>query len=264
MADICSTCKHWNKLSALIELANGNFIEQQGFVTVTGGDIAKCTNPLTSWGDIVRDISTADFFNNAEKQSVFEHSNSIGSGENDTCPFYEPVEVTSIVVTSDSGIETVDIGGNLAMVATVLPINAVDASVTWSVIAGTGTASIDISGVVTGLTEGTVTVRATANDGSGVYGELEINVYVYVASIAVTGFGGATTVVNGGTLQMLAAILPITASVQTVTWSVTNDTGIATITQLGVLTGGSLGDVFVRATAQDGSGIFDEITITVI
>ena len=40
----------------------------------------------------------------------------------------------------------------------------------------------------------------------------------WVTSIAVTGFGGATTVADGATLQMLAAILPLNATDATVTW----------------------------------------------
>jgi hypothetical protein len=63
------------------------------------------------------------------------------------------------------------------MIADISPPNATDNTVTWSVSPGTGTASIDAeSGLLTGTGEGTVTVRATANDGSGVYGEKVITV----------------------------------------------------------------------------------------
>lgn len=85
----------------------------------------------------------------------------------------------------------------------------------------------------------------------------------WVTSIVVTGFGSATTVADGGTLQMVATILPINATDQTVTWSVVNGSGSATISVGGLLTGTSAGTVTVIATANDASGVTGSIVITV-
>lgn len=87
---------------------------------------------------------------------------------------------------------------------------------------------------------------------------------VPVESIAVTGAGNATSVRNGNTLQMNAAVSPEDATDKTVTWSVENGTGTATIDATGLLTGTGAGTVTVRATANDGSGVSGtkEITIT--
>lgn len=85
----------------------------------------------------------------------------------------------------------------------------------------------------------------------------------WVTSIVVTGTGNATTVADGADLQMLAAILPINATDQTVTWSVVNGTGTATISVGGLLTGTSVGTVTVIATANDASGVTGSIVITV-
>lgn len=84
-----------------------------------------------------------------------------------------------------------------------------------------------------------------------------------VSAISVTGAGNATTVINGGTLQMSAAITPTNATNKAVTWSVTNGTGSATISSTGLLTATGVGTVTVKATSQDGSGIFGETTITI-
>ena len=62
------------------------------------------------------------------------------------------------------------------MSATVLPANAIDKTVTWSVTPGTGTATISSSGLLTAATNGTVTVVATANDGSKVTGSKVITI----------------------------------------------------------------------------------------
>jgi uncharacterized repeat protein (TIGR02543 family) len=85
------------------------------------------------------------------------------------------VGVTDITVTGAGDATTITTdGGTLQMSASVLPADATDKTVTWSVIAGTGTAYINSSGLLTALTNGTVTVIATADDGTEVYGELEI------------------------------------------------------------------------------------------
>ena len=84
-----------------------------------------------------------------------------------------------------------------------------------------------------------------------------------VTSINVKGMGDATTVVKGTTLQMIAEVEPADATDKTVTWSVIPETGTATIDADGLLTGTGAGTAKVRATANDGSGIYGETTITV-
>jgi hypothetical protein len=77
--------------------------------------------------------------------------------------------------------------------------------------------------------------------------------------------GGATSVVNGSTLQMIATVLPTDAANRTVTWSVAAVTGAATIdASTGLLTGTAVGAVIVTASATDGSGVTGSETITVI
>ena len=79
--------------------------------------------------------------------------------------------VTSIAVTAEGGAEEIATqGGTLQMYAQVLPENATDASVTWSVVPGTGDATIDETGLLRAVSDGTVGIRATANDGSEIFG----------------------------------------------------------------------------------------------
>ncbi len=138
---------------------------------------------------------------------------------------------------------------------------------TWSITNGTGQATISSSGLVTAVANGTVTARATANDGSGIYGTLVItitNQVIPVTSITVTGAGGVTTITtDGGTLQLSASVLPSNATNKTVTWSITSGSGLATITSTGLITAIDNGTVTVRATANDGSGIYGTLTITI-
>jgi hypothetical protein len=82
--------------------------------------------------------------------------------------------------------------------------------------------------------------------------------------IAISGSGDASSVKKGRTLQMNVAVLPSNATDKTVTWSVENKTGNASISDTGLLTAISVGTVTVKATANDGSGIEanKDITIT--
>lgn len=74
------------------------------------------------------------------------------------------IPVTSVVVSATGGVPAITVnGGTLQMIATILPVDATDQTVTWSVTNGSGTAIISPSGLLTAVTNGTVTVTATAN-----------------------------------------------------------------------------------------------------
>ncbi len=180
----------------------------------------------------------------------------------------QSVAVTAITVTGAGGITTISTdNGTLQLNAAVLPLNAADKSVTWSLTTGTGQATISGSGLVTAAANGTVTARATANDGSGVAGTLVItisNQVTPVTGITVTGAGGASIIaVDNGTLQLTATVLPANATNKTVTWSLTNGTGQGTISPAGLITAVADGTVTARATANDGTGVYGIIVITI-
>lgn len=118
----------------------------------------------------------------------------------------EKVSVESITVTSSSGSITQK-GGTLQMSASVLPIDATNKTVIWSI--KSGTASIDSSsGLLTATTNGDVVVAATAADGSNVSGTATISISGQVDSGSnnnggSTGNGGSTTPVNLGKITAM-------------------------------------------------------------
>ena len=180
----------------------------------------------------------------------------------------QSIWVTGLTVSgADDAITITTDGGTLQMAVAVLPANATDASVTWSVAAGTGTATISAGGLLTAVTDGTVTVTATADDAGGITDDLVItlsNQIKLVTSIVVTGAGSAVIIdVNDGTLQMAAAVLPVDADDGTYMWSVEPGTGAAAISDTGLLTAVTNGTVTVKATANDTSGIVGERIITI-
>lgn len=94
------------------------------------------------------------------------------------CTFIGIEDTTPVSSISISGSSSVDVGGSVSLRASVSPSNADDTSVTWSIESGSsyGYLSSYSSNPTTfyAQSSGYVTIRATANDGSGVYDEYEI------------------------------------------------------------------------------------------
>ena len=87
-------------------------------------------------------------------------------------------------------------------------------------------------------------------------------IFVHIAGITIASEGSETMITtDDGTLQMSATILPSDAD-GAVIWSV-SDNNVATIDSNGLLTALSNGTVTVKATANDGSGVFDEFEVTI-
>jgi hypothetical protein len=92
-------------------------------------------------------------------------------------PASGPVFVESIEVVAEGDEPNIDTDcGTLQLYVVVKPDNADDKSVTWSVVQDTGYAEISTDGLLTAVSDGTVNAVATANDGSGVEGALEITI----------------------------------------------------------------------------------------
>jgi hypothetical protein len=92
-------------------------------------------------------------------------------------PITLDVKITGLKVNAAGNATTITTkGGKLQMNCSVLPGNAADKTFTWSVSNGSGEATISAGGLLVAVKDGTVTVRATANDGSGVFGELVITI----------------------------------------------------------------------------------------
>lgn len=173
--------------------------------------------------------------------------------------------VSSISLSVNEGINVLTVkGATLTLTPTVLPADAAIKAVTWSVNAPT-VATISGAGVLQSLSDGVVTVTATATDGSGVVGSLPLTItgQVLVSSISALGQGGASSITTrGGSLQINATVLPANASFRAITWSV-SDISIATISGTGLLKALADGVVTVTASATDASGVVGRTAIQI-
>ncbi|NLW69671.1 MAG: hypothetical protein GX061_01090, partial [Eubacteriaceae bacterium] len=83
-------------------------------------------------------------------------------------------------------------------------------------------------------------------------------------SIAINTPDNSRVLELGSSMQLSAEITPLNADNREVIWSVENTMGEAAITEGGLLTALKAGNVTVKATASDGSGVFGEKVIEVI
>jgi len=78
----------------------------------------------------------------------------------------------NILITNQVNMAAITVDkGTYQVTAVVLPTDATDKSLAWTI---TGPATVNTSGLVTATGNGTTVVKATAKDGSGIFGTLSI------------------------------------------------------------------------------------------
>jgi uncharacterized protein YjdB len=235
---------------------------------------ANATNPLVAW-NVINETGTATITSGGlltgalpgEVEVVALAMDASGMGDTLAVTITDLlVPVNSITVSAAGGLTEVDGGSSLQFTANVLPVDATNPLVVWSVINGTGTAAISSEGLLTAMLAGTVDVVATAEDGSGVSQSYAINITssaILVTDISILSAGAVRVMDEEETLQFSATILPENASNPSITWSVNPSTGSATINQNGLLTAVSEGAVLVMASSQDGSAVSSNFALNI-
>lgn len=84
------------------------------------------------------------------------------------------VAVTGIDLTESTA--EVEVGSTVTLHASVVPGNATDQGIVWSVTSGSDKASVDENGVVTGVAEGTAVIRAASHEDASIYEECTVTV----------------------------------------------------------------------------------------
>ena len=155
--------------------------------------------------------------------------------------------------------KTVYVNQTFTPTTTFTPSYAANKQVTWSS-SNIAVATVSSTGLVTGKKAGTAVIRATAKDGSGVYGQCTVTVKQYVTQLTLSRT--SVPVIPGKTVTLGITALPADASDKQVTWASSN-TAVATVSSAGVVTGLRLGTAVITATAKDGSGVKASCTVTV-
>ena len=166
-------------------LTNGTPFIFARFNEVDGIRVCVPMNPGIGTQGAVIDIVRPNLGNNMTGEAVFVRNGGVEICSAPIIVDYQvaslcyisevPVTpVTSVTVAGSATITTK--GGSSAYTATVAPESATNKAILWTVVNGTGSAIIDQTGKLTAVSDGTVTVVATSQDGSGVSGSKTVTI----------------------------------------------------------------------------------------
>jgi predicted outer membrane repeat protein len=178
--------------------------------------------------------------------------------------FYRPVATITLYTTGDITQITAD--ETLQILASILPSNATDKTLSWEITEGASIASVSSEGLLTPSGLGTVTVKATAGDGSGTSATYQVTIIavpVPVSEIVLSTEGNVTEITTGESLQIMATVLPEQATDKTLSWEIVEGSACAGISSTGLLTVTCEGPVIVKASAADGSEVSAQYELTV-
>lgn len=153
------------------------------------------------------------------------------------------------------------LGEALQLSATVLPLTAENKVITWSS-SNNDIATVDASGKVTALADGTCTITATSTDGTNISATANITVD---SKVPVTGISVTPTTLSlypTETSTLTATVVPANATVKTYTWSSSNN-DIATVDATGKVTAIAAGSCTITATSTDDSSKKGNCRVTV-
>ena len=143
------------------------------------------------------------------------------------------------------------VGEQQKIYANIFPTNASNSNVTWS-IGDTNIATVDDNGLVTGVSDGTTLVVATANDGSGIVGSATVTVGNELPELEQIQLNRSTYIIGVGKSVMVELTpVPSTASLSDVQYSIL-DTSIATVDSTGRIRGVQVGNTTITIKANDG------------
>lgn len=157
------------------------------------------------------------------------------------------VEVKATAVALNKSTTGIFVGATETLTATVTPTYATDKTVAWTSSAAT-IASVNTTGVVTGVAAGVATITVTTTDG-----DFTATCLVTVSEVPVTGVTlnkNATTLTVGANETLTANVAPSNAADKTVAWT-TSAVGIASVNN-GVVTAVAPGVATITVTTTDG------------
>ena len=173
--------------------------------------------------------------------------------------FANTAEVESITLNCVE--TTLEVNDKLQLKATVLPKNAKDKKVIWTVTTGRNYATISDKGLVTAKAAGTAKITVKSNSDYKIKTTCTINIVNKI--VPVTGISleaDKNTVEMTRSLTINANITPSNASNKAINWTSSN-TSVATVAD-GVVKGVALGNATITATTVDG-GYQDTFDVTV-
>ena len=151
-------------------------------------------------------------------------------------------------VNLDNSSITLEVGSTKTLVATVVPSDAIDKSVTWSS-NNTSVATVSTAGTVTAKSVGSAVITVRTNDGGKT-----ATCNVTVSPISVTGVSlnkYSVSMYENDSETLIATVSPANATNKAVTWSSSNY-AVANVNSAGQVTAMAAGTAVITATTVDG------------
>ena len=227
-------------------LSNGLSSNQWDTATSSAGESFISTD-ATNWTDLtaigIKDsnICLKAFTNYEEKQT----------------------EINVLDVQLNMNSNTMKVGDEFTLIATVTPDNATNKNVKWES-SDTSIATVDSNGKVTAKAEGTATITVSTEDGNK-QANCVITVEakeVYVKVLKITLDSSAKTIYTGENFKLIATITPDNATNKNVKWE-SSDTSIATVDSNGNVKGVAKGITTITAKSEN-DGISESCVVTVL
>ena len=171
-------------------------------------------------------------------------------------------QVVPLVSISIAGTGTVEASKNIQLAIVYSPTDTTQTGgVTWSS-SNNGIATVSQSGLVTGVSAGSVTITATSIHNSGITATKVLDVTPQVIEITGLQISGGSTVDEGNTVQLSVSYTPSNTTEQGVTWTSSDGTK-ATVSSTGLVTAIASGSVTITATSTHDASISDTHEITI-
>ena len=169
-----------------------------------------------------------------------------------------PILVTSVALSATASFNA---GSAITLTATVLPANAANSTLAWTS-SNTSVATVNSSGLVTGILPGSATITATSTDGSNKSGVCLITVNTPPILVTSVSLPTASSVNAGSSVTLNSTVLPLNATNSVLVWT-TSNTAVATVSNSGLVSGLIVGSATIIATSTDGSNKSGSCQVTV-
>ncbi len=191
----------------------------------------------------------------ARKMGTANITATSANGKAASCLVRVTDRATGVQIASETGNAYVDYKKSLQLSAAVSPETAYG-KVTWKS-SNTAYVTVDANGRVYGKKVGKATVYATAADGSGVRGQITIQVITPVKDVRLPE---TDKVFVGRTKKLAATLSPSKPTFKSLKWE-SNNEAVATVAADGTVTAKALGTAVITATAYN--ALSDSCTVTV-
>ncbi len=237
-------------------------LEMYGTVQLTATVNEDATNKTVAWSSANTDVATVDENGNVEAKGVgtCEIKATAGSKTATCVVTVSHIQPTSLTIIPES--VTVDIDKSERLIASWMPLNATDTTITWrSENENIATVS---NGVVTGVAAGTTNIIVKVGKNASALVPVTVN---EMMATSITVNPTSVTLQPKGQQVLVATVLPEKTSDKSVKWTSSDATKVSVDENTGKITANALTDedvpVIITATTKNGITATCEVSVTV-